>query len=496
MALLEIRGLSHRFQQNKALDEVSLTVEAGEVHALVGENGAGKSTLIKLLGGIYPWQQGELLWQGEPLTLTSPQQSLAAGIQIIHQERQLIPSFTAAENMVLGLAHEQRGLRIRRRQMEAKCQALVDEWGIQLDVRQPASALSPAEKTMVEAARVLLRPCRLLILDEPTASLTDRETAVLFNVIERLRQQGTAILYVSHRLEEVFRLSQRITVLRNGRRAATLVTAETSKAQLIRLMTDVRLEQPFVYHPLTGEALLTVEGLSDAAGVVKEASFAVHSGEILGIFGLAGSGRTELLESLYGFRPLKKGNVMLGGQRHQPAPARSLAQGMVLISEDRLGKALIRHLSVADNLLLSALGHYKKAGFFDRRTARADSERLLRQLAIKTQSLSQPVGELSGGNQQKVVFARALLTHPQVWLCDEPTQAIDVGARAEIHRLLRAQADEGRAVVFVSSDLEEMLALCDRLVIMAYGRTAGIMENNGLTAEAVLARCYGEEEAG
>lgn len=279
-------------------------------------------------------------------------------------------------------------------------------------------------------------------------------------------------------------------------RAATLVTAETSKAQLIRLMTDVRLEQPFVYHPLTGEALLTVEGLSDAAGVVKEASFAVHSGEILGIFGLAGSGRTELLESLYGFRPLKKGNVMLGGQRHQPTPARSLARGMVLISEDRLGKALIRHLSVADNLLLSALGRYKKAGFFDRRTARADSERLLRQLAIKTQSLSQPVGELSGGNQQKVVFARALLTHPQVWLCDEPTQAIDVGARAEIHRLLRAQADEGRAVVFVSSDLEETLALCDRLVIMAYGRTAGIMENNGLTAEAVLARCYGEEEAG
>lgn len=237
MALLEIRGLSHRFQQNKALDEVSLTVEAGEVHALVGENGAGKSTLIKLLGGIYPWQQGELLWQGEPLTLTSPQQSLAAGIQIIHQERQLIPSFTAAENMVLGLAHEQRGFRIRRRQMEAKCQALVDEWGIHLDVRQPASALSPAEKTMVEVARVLLRPCRLLILDEPTASLTDRETAVLFNVIERLRQQGTAILYVSHRLEEVFRLSQHITVLRNGRRAATLATAETSKAQLIRLMT-------------------------------------------------------------------------------------------------------------------------------------------------------------------------------------------------------------------------------------------------------------------
>lgn len=495
MALLEIKGLNHQFHQTMALENINLTLESGEVQALVGENGAGKSTLIKLLSGVYRRQSGELLWEGQPLELGSPQQSLAAGIQVIHQERQLIPAFTAAENMYLGLDYERRGIGIDRRRMEAKCQALLAQWGIDLDVRRPASQLSPPEKTMVEVARVLLRPCKLLILDEPTASLTERETAVLFAVIEKLRRQGTAVLYVSHRLEEVFALSTRITVLRNGQLAATLATAETSKAQLIRLMTDTQAEPQFVYHPLTGKTLLSVRGLADAAGVVQQADLDVHSGEILGLFGLGGSGRTELLECIYGCRKRRSGTVTLAGKQHRPTPRRSLERGMVLISEDRQGKALIGGRSVEDNLLLATLSHFARGGVYQAGAARAACTEMLGRLAIKTQSLAQPVKELSGGNQQKVVFARALLSEPKVFLCDEPTQAIDVGARAEIHRLLRAQADAGKAVLFVSSDLLETLEICDRLVVIAQGRTRAVLENDGLTAEQVLACCYGEEES-
>ncbi len=493
MTLLTIKGLSHQFHQVKALEDIHLTLQAGEVHALVGENGAGKSTLIKILSGIYPLQSGEIVVNGRLLDPSSPKASLAAGIGVIHQERQLIPAFTVAENMYLGVAYERRGLGIDRRGMQSKCQALMEEWGIGLDVKRLAGELSPAEKTMVEVARVLMRPCQLLILDEPTASLTDRETAVLFAVIEKLRREGTAILYVSHRLEEVFQLSERITVLRNGRLAATLLTRETHKAQLIELMTDAKPQAQLVPQPLTGETILSVEGLSDAAGVVKNAGFCLHRGEILGLFGLAGSGRTELLESIYGCRRIKNGTVTLAKERYQPTPKRSLARGMVLISEDRLGKALVGKMSIENNLLLATLDRYSVGGIFKRQAARADCQHMLGKLAIKAHSLSQPVNELSGGNQQKVVFARALLAQAQVFLCDEPTQAIDVGARSEIHRLLRAQASEGKAVLFVSSDLEETLEICDRLVVMANGCTGKVLENNHLSAEAVLACCYGEK---
>ncbi len=493
MTLLAIKGLSHQFHQVKALEDINLTLEAGEVHALVGENGAGKSTLIKILSGVYPLQSGELVMNGRTIRPSSPRMSLAAGIGVIHQERQLIPAFTVAENMYLGLDYERRGLGIDRGRMQAKCQALLQEWGIGLEVKRLASTLSPPEKTMVEVARVLMRPCKLLILDEPTASLTDRETAVLFSVVEKLRQKGTAILYVSHRLEEVFKLSERITVLRNGRLAATLKTCEIQKAQLIELMTAAKPRLPLVQRPMVGETLLSVEGLSDAAGVVKDAGFCLHRGEILGLFGLAGSGRTELLECVYGYRRIKSAVVTLAGERFQPTPERSLARGMVLISEDRPGKALVGGMSVENNMLLATLGQYSAGGVFKRRAARADCQRLLKQLDIKAHSLSQPVSELSGGNQQKVVFARALLAKAQVFLCDEPTQAIDVGARTEIHRLLRDQASAGKAVLFVSSDLEETLEVCDRLVIMSSGRTVKVLENEHLSAEAVLACCYGEE---
>lgn len=491
--LLQIQGLCQRFNQMYALRDVHLALEAGEVHALVGENGAGKSTLIKILTGVYPLQQGEIRWQGLPLRLTGPADSLAAGIQVIHQERQLVPSFTAVENIYLGLPYEQRGPMIDRRAMKAKAQQLLSQLGLALDLERPAGELTPPEKTMVELARMMMRPCKLLILDEPTASLTDRETAVLFKTIKTLQRQGTAILYVSHRLDEIFQLTDQITALRGGQSVATVRTQDIDKGTLISLMTDALPPEEPAYRPLNDQPLLEVQDLSARDQTVREATLTVHSGEILGIFGLGGSGRTELLECIFGYRPRGGGQVTMQGQPlSKLSPHHSLDHGLVLISEERLGKALIPGMSVLDNTLLATLGDYSTGGWFAQRRARAAGEQMTEMLSIKG-SPNQPVQELSGGNQQKVVFAKALLCQPKVYLCDEPTQAVDVKTRSEIHRLLRQEAASGKGVLFVSSDLQEMLEICHRMVIMSGGRTSELLENDGLTAEAVLAVCYEKE---
>jgi ribose transport system ATP-binding protein len=480
-----------------ALRDVSINIRAGEFHALVGENGAGKSTLIKILSGIYPADGGTILWRGKPVTISHPRHSRDLGITVIHQDRHLIPSFTGIENVYLGLNYEKRFLRINWKKMRERVMALMDELDIHIPPDTQARYLSPPQRTQVEIIRSMMTDCRLLILDEPTAALTDQEAAHLFAIIKRLRERGTAILYVSHRLDEVMALSGRITVLKNGRLMKTLERADTAKEEVISLMTDNWSSGASVpgknNGAKPGDCLLEVSGIASFDGTVRDMSFKVHAGEILGLFGLGGSGRTEALECVYGLREMAGGRIVLEGEAYpHPAPRTSIRRGLVLLCEDRRGKALITGCSVKENTVVSVLDTYSRFGYMDDRAQERDTAGKIQALAIRTTGPGQPVEELSGGNQQKVVFAKAMMSSPRVILCDEPTQAVDVKTRHEIHGLLREMAGRGKAVVFVSSDLKEILEVADRVQIIVRGQSRECFENNHLGAETVLSRCYAD----
>ncbi|WP_213084132.1 sugar ABC transporter ATP-binding protein [Cohnella massiliensis] len=496
MALLKASRLDKRFGQNYALSGVDIEIEPGEVHALVGENGAGKSTLIKIVTGVYVPDGGELLWEGRPVDVGSPVQARRLGINAVHQERHLVPSFTGYENLFLGLDYPKRafGAAVDWRKMRREADRLRDELGLSLELNLAASRMSPPQKTMLEIMRAMMTGCRLLILDEPTASLTDQESERLFELIGRLTSQGTAILYVSHRMDEIFRLSDRISVFRNGRSVGTFLAEDTSKERVIRLMSDDKTDGASAKRDRLrpGESLLEVSGLSTADGKVREASLTVRRHEIVGLFGLAGAGRTELLEAIYGLRRVSSGEARLKGGPIALSPRHSLGRGAVLIPEERKRDGLVAGMSIRENMTLPVLGVFSGGFRMKGRKERGEVERRMAEMNVKATGTEQAVGELSGGNQQKVVFAKALLSDPDLLLCDEPTQAVDVMTRAEIHRLLKEQARQGRGVLFVSSDLQEVLDVADRLYVMREGRIAAELDEDGLTAGQVLQICYGQ----
>ena len=490
--LLQITDLTKRFGETYALKDAQLGILPGEVHALVGENGAGKSTLIKILTGVYTMDSGQILWNGNQASVSTPAESRELGISVIHQDRHLIPSFNGVENIYLGLPYEQKSGVVDWRKMRRNVEKVLEEYAIDVDLDQPAANLSPPERTMLEIARAMMVDCKLLILDEPTASLTDKETEALFGIIERLKARGTAFLYVTHRMDEIFRLTDRITVFKNGEFVDTVNTSDVDKDQLISLMTDSWTSQAAESHRNMGKVMLQVENLKSKDGIVKEATLSVRSGEILGLFGLGGSGRTELMECVYGYRPIKGGTVSVDGNAYEkPTPRKSLDKGLVLICEDRRGMALVPSLNVKQNTVLSTIGNYAGLlGITSEKRELSDTRKQIESLQIKTEGPHQQVLQLSGGNQQKVVFAKALLSDPKVLLCDEPTQAVDVKTRREIHKLIRELAGQGNGVVFVSSDLKEVLEIADNIMVFSDGRTRQVFKNEGLTAEEVLACCY------
>ena len=492
--ILETRGITKRFGAMCALDGISIAIRKGEFHALVGENGAGKSTLIKILTGVYHAGEGAIVWQGKPVSLPNPRSSMDIGITVIHQERNLIPSFTVVENVYLGTDYEKRGIAVDWKKMKDRVNRLMDELSIHIPVDVPARLLSPPQRTQTEIIRAMMNDSKLLILDEPTSALTDQEASRLFQILKNLQNRGTAILYVSHRLDEIMALSNRITVLQNGRLVKTLETAGTTKDGIISLMTGAwSAEASGPARPSPGDCLLEVKGLSSADGIVKGVDLAARAGEIVGLFGLGGSGRTETLECIYGSRAASGGNVRLGGTAYsRRAPAASIRRGLAMIAEDRRGKALVTRLSVKENTVLSVLDNYSRWGFINDRAQERDTAEQIASLSIKTAGPSQAVEELSGGNQQKVAFAKAIMSSPRVILCDEPTQAVDVKTRREIHSLLRTMAARGRAVVFVSSDLKETLELADRIQIIARGKSGDCFDNKNLSAEQVLGACYAD----
>ncbi|MBQ8971592.1 MAG: sugar ABC transporter ATP-binding protein [Clostridia bacterium] len=492
--LLEMRNICKAFNGVPALRNVDFDVNEGEVHALVGENGAGKSTLIKLLTGVYSLDSGQLRWQGQPLTVKGPAESMAAGIGVIHQDRNLIPGVTAVENAWLGLPYPMRRGRIDWAFMRSEVQRAAEALELELDLNRTAAEMTPPQRTCTEIVRATLRDCRLLVLDEPTAALTDRESEKLFALIRRLRAQNKAVIYISHRLDEVFQLADRITVLKNGEKALSTDAQNLSRAQLIAAMTDDWESSDIARTRQSGEALLHVSRLRSQDGSVREASFSAHAGEILGIFGLGGSGRTELLECVYGARPIASGYVNLRGAEYVGAsPMRSIRRGMVLIPEDRRGKALIGDLSVRENVALSTLADYARGGVVSDNARNRHTDSMIDRLQIRLAHPEQPAIQLSGGNQQKSVFARTMMKEPAVFLCDEPTQAVDVHTRHQLHQLLRAQAERGAAVLFVSSDLKELLEVADTILVMSGGRTCECLPNTDLTAQQVLEYCYRDE---
>jgi ribose transport system ATP-binding protein len=502
MPLIEVIELDKKFGGTHALQNVSLNVEPGEVHALVGENGAGKSTFIKIMTGVYRPDQGKILWQGREVTIPTPHAARELGICVIHQERHLIPSFSGAENIFLGEDYPRKKWwpGIEWKQLQRQAENLMNDLGIDIPLNIPAQRMTPPQRTLLEILRAMMRECKLLFLDEPTAALTDHETELLFRLIRRLQEQGTAIIYVSHRLEEIFKLADRITVFRNGTVAGTLLRKEADQDRLISLMTEgatianqKRKSQEFSNEPV----ILEVKELYTLDGKVKNVSLKVHRKEILGIFGLTGAGRTELMEAIYGLRPRIGGEVIVNGQViNTPTPSRSLEKGVVLIPEDRRAQGLIMRMSIRENVTLPTLSNCSRIGVIQNGIEGKKVSQWIDWLKIKTDGPEQGVSKLSGGNQQKVVFAKALMSKPCLFLCDEPTQAVDVMTREEIHRLLSEQADAGSGLLYVSSDLQELLEVSDRLLVMREGEIVADLPVKGLTSDKVLQFCYRKQKEG
>ncbi|RGD89365.1 sugar ABC transporter ATP-binding protein [Clostridiales bacterium AM23-16LB] len=489
--LLRTEKLSKSFNGVYALSNINFEVEAGEVHGLVGENGAGKSTLIKMLTGVYSIDEGTVFWEDQPVKIPNPSQSRTLGINVVHQDRTLIPTFDGVENAYLGREYPHKGMQVDWKTMWETVEKTRDELGIELDLSKMAIELSPPQKTCLEIIRAMMNDCKLLILDEPTASLTDKESEILFDIIGKLKKKGTSVLYVSHRMDEIFRLTDRITVFKNGSMVSCVKTSEVDKDKLVSMMTDEWKGSDIVHNTNFGKVLLEVQGIRTKDGVMKKGSLKVREKEILGVFGLGGSGRTELLEGIYGYRPITEGTVTIDGeQQNMLSPANSIKKGMVLISEDRRGKALVGNLSIKENVLLSCIDRYAKHGYLDEKKEKQDVSEKAEALKIRMTGLDQRIIELSGGNQQKAVFAKALMTNPKVFLCDEPTQAVDIMTRNEIHKLLREKADAGNAVVYVSSDLKEILEVADTIQLVVQGETRQLLVNENLTTTEVLSYCY------
>ena len=494
--VIETKGLSKRFGTFYALKDIDFAIKEGEIHGLVGENGAGKSTLIKILTGVYEKSGGEIFVFGEKVSINSPVESRGLGISVIHQDRNLVPSFSGVENIYLGMdTPKKHGMSIDFKKMKENIEAVMKRYEIEIPLSKMAMELTPSEKTMLEIIRAVMNNSKLLILDEPTASFTDKEANKLFSLIRRLNREGTAILYVSHRLEEIFELTSSITVLKNGQLVGTVRTDEMDQDGLISMMTDnwVSSKRGDRKHVDTPKEVFSVKHLSTVDGSVKDVSFSVHQGQIMGLFGLGGSGRTETLEALYGVRRIKNGTITYDGRvLSSITPLKCLKNGIVLVHEDRRGHSLVVSRSVRDNIVLSSIESYVRHGIYDVKKEKADADKMIRSMNILSQGQNQAVGELSGGNQQKVVFARAMMTSPRLFLCDEPTQAVDVKTRGEIHELLRSSAGAGSAVVYVTSDLKEMLEIADFITIISQGRSWECLENKNLTSQEVLGYCYKE----
>jgi len=497
--MLTISNADKSYNGVPALIRVSLDIQSGEVHALMGENGAGKSTLIKILAGVLPADHVEITLHGQPVSIHNAQTAYDLGLRFIHQELNVVPQLSVAENIYLS---QPSGFRVLMnwRRINADARALLDEFGLaHISPRMPVGRLSPGDRMLIKIASAFAGRGKadqlIYVMDEPTAALSGDETAILFKVIRQMCERGSGVLYVSHRIEEIFKIANRVSVLRDGQLIATKPIAETSAADLIQLMTGRELQQ--VYPPrqsaISEDVLLDVRDVKTAS--IGNATFQLHAGEILGIAGLIGSGRTELIRALIGLDHRRQGEITINGKRKSRfTPNRAWGQGIAYVPEERRSQGLILSRSIGDNITLPHLTRFSRwQTLLNFARERRVTDLLGAQVQLKMRGANQTTRELSGGNQQKVVFARAMAHKPRILLLDEPTRGVDVGAKYEIYTLIRQISAEGIGIIIVSSDLGELIGLCDRIMVMRHGELTTTVPAQPLTEGELLSLCYGEK---
>jgi rhamnose transport system ATP-binding protein len=485
--VLELRHVSKAFGPVVALADGTLTAEAGSVHALVGENGAGKSTLVKIVAGVYRRDGGEMLLDGDPVDFTSTAESKSRGVAVIYQEPTLFPDLSVTENIFMGRQPLTSGRRIDRAAMYSEAQALFSRLGVRIDPRRPALGLSIADQQIVEIAKAISLDARVLIMDEPTAALSGTEVERMFSVARSLRDEGRALVFISHRFDEVFELCDTVTVMRDGRYIATKPTADTTTDEIVALMVGREVGDLFPKTPATvGEPVLEVTGL-DSAGLFHDVSFQVRAGEIVALAGLVGAGRSEIARAVFGVDGYDSGRVLLDG-RPVPAqnPRAAIAAGMAFVPEDRRQQGLVVEASVSRNVAAVVRAGLARWGLLTQRAESTAAEPWASRLEVKTAALDMNAATMSGGNQQKVVIAKWLASRPRLLIIDEPTRGIDVGTKAEVHRLLSELAGEGIAILMISSELPEVLGMADRVLVVCEGRITADIPREQATAENVM----------
>jgi ribose transport system ATP-binding protein len=491
--ILEMRGVTKRFPGTIALERVDLAVERGEVHALVGENGAGKSSLIKVVCGVYQADEGDMQFEGAPYEPQNPLDALRAGIRVVYQDFNLLTSLSVAENLLFERLPSALGV-LDRRTLHRRATELLEQVGLDVSPSEPVERLGVAQRQLLEIAKSLAVKSKVIIMDEPTATLTSRETARLFEIIRRLRASGVTIIFISHHLQEIFEIGDRVTVLRNGRKVETQDVRQTSPAALVHLMVGRSIGATYPFHDevVIGDEALRIEGLR-YHGNPNPISFSVHYGEILGIAGLVGSGRTETVRAIFGADRRDSGELFRDG-RHVSisGPADAVRHGICLLTENRKDEGLVLPMEVRVNITLTDLARISIAGLLRPEAERSEAQHLTDDLDIRLASLDQLARDLSGGNQQKLVLAKWLFRKAQIMILDEPTRGIDVGAKAEIYDLLWRLAAEGKAIIVVSSDLPELLGICHRILVLSKGHLAGELKRGEFDQERVLSLAYQE----
>jgi ribose transport system ATP-binding protein len=491
--IIEFQGTTKRFPGVLALDRIDLAIRRGEVHVLVGQNGAGKSTLVKLLCGLFAPDEGRILLEGEPYAPRSTMAAIRAGIRVVFQEFNLLPYLTVAENIFFQRLPRRAGL-VDFGRLFRDAETMLDQVGLEISPRARVETLGVAQMQLLEIAKALSTQSKVLILDEPTATLTPPEIHRLFEIIARLKARGVTIVYISHRLQEVFEVGDRITVLRNGRKVETLSAGEASIPRIVKLMVGKEMGEEYPFQPgiQLGAEILRVEDLRPR-GRPHAVSFALHRGELLGVAGLVGSGRTEAMRALFGADARESGRIYRDGQEVSiRSPRDAVQSGICLLTEDRKAQGLILAMPCYANVTITNLGRVSHAGLLHGGAERSATQELVDELHIQTPSVEQLVGNLSGGNQQKTVIAKWLFRRAEVLIFDEPTRGIDVGARFEIYQLLWRLAAAGKGILIVSSDLPELMGICHRILVFSNGRITGDLPRDQFSQERILACAYHE----
>ena len=487
-AFLEIKNISKSFPGVKALNKVSLPVQKGEVLGLVGENGAGKSTLMKILSGVYEKDEGEILIDGVPAELNSPLKSQHLGISIIYQELNLLRNMNIAENIFLG-REQRRGIHafVNKKEMHEKAKALLDQVNLNVDTATLVGSLSAAQRQMVEVAKALSFNSRLIIMDEPTSSLTDKETGILFGIIRNLKNRGVSIVFITHRIEEIFVIADRVAIMRDGEMIMVRNTGDIDKNEVISAMVGRNIDDIFYKEKAQiGEVVLEVKNLS-TKGLLKEINFSLHKGEILGFAGLVGSGRSEIVRAVFGIDGKETGDIYINSKKVSiNNTVDALRNQIGFVPEDRKEQALILKMNVRSNISLAALPAFRKGLFIDKQKEAKAVREYITKLDIKTPSDQQIINNLSGGNQQKAVISKWMETEPKILILDEPTRGIDVKTKKEIYMLMSRLANQGVAIIMISSELPEIIGMSDRIIVIHEGRIKGEMPGENATQEAIM----------